>query len=745
LRGYEVGIASDFGYTAINAAFVLDLLADDESARFAPGSLASDPCDRAPAAKKIRREIVDQLPKLVIANPWLQKEWWFHVTVAEAYFGLEEYENAEPSLKAAAALPDIPDWEYETTVRQLATLARLLMRRADKEKPMDGSPAWKALESFLGEHAAGVRSAFYGKVGLALSGGGFRASLFHIGVLAKLAEFDVLRHVEVLSCVSGGSIVGAHYYLKVRKAMAANGKLKREDYIKIVSELEREFLAGVQMNIRTRVAGSLIANLKMALLSDYSRSERAGELYEQHLYSRADQSDGGFLLNNLFITPADERDKKKPFRPKYDNWRREAKVPVLELNATTLNTGHNWQFTASWMGEPPAETGGDIDANYRLRRMYYSEAPPDYREIRLGAAVAASACVPGIFDPLSFPELYPDRIVRLVDGGVQDNQGTSALLEQGCNVLLVSDASGQMGEEDEPANDFIGVPLRSNSILQARVRLAQFDEIESRRRSSLLKGVMFLHLKKDLDSHSVDWTNCEDPTGESTNSRAELTSYGVRKEIQRLLASIRTDLDSFNDTEASALMVSGYLMTEHEFPKSFPGFAEPKPIEPPWRFLKLKELMQRRGGNEDRYNELKSLLKVAKLGPFKIWKLIPILNVLGVVLIAAAVAGISYLLYSWRNESIITYGALGLFLLSMFGGFVAAKLLGPQVAKLLSKIGTPKRIEATAWRIVILGAAAVGLFFLAWIHIIIFDWLYLRRGRLERVTGEAVAPMKPTQ
>ena len=58
-----------------------------------------------------------------------------------------------------------------------------------------------------------------GKVGLALSGGGYRASLFHIGVLARLAECNVLRRVEVLSCVSGGSIVGAYYYLKLRQLL----------------------------------------------------------------------------------------------------------------------------------------------------------------------------------------------------------------------------------------------------------------------------------------------------------------------------------------------------------------------------------------------------------------------------------------------------------------------------------------------------------------------------------------------
>ena len=52
------------------------------------------------------------------------------------------------------------------------------------------------------------------KTGLALSGGGLRASLFHIGVLGRLAELDLLRQVDVISTVSGGSIIGAYYYLR---------------------------------------------------------------------------------------------------------------------------------------------------------------------------------------------------------------------------------------------------------------------------------------------------------------------------------------------------------------------------------------------------------------------------------------------------------------------------------------------------------------------------------------------------
>jgi NTE family protein len=48
-------------------------------------------------------------------------------------------------------------------------------------------------------------------VGLALSGGGFRAAAFHLGCLRGLRDLGVLDAVEVISSVSGGSLVAALY------------------------------------------------------------------------------------------------------------------------------------------------------------------------------------------------------------------------------------------------------------------------------------------------------------------------------------------------------------------------------------------------------------------------------------------------------------------------------------------------------------------------------------------------------
>ena len=48
------------------------------------------------------------------------------------------------------------------------------------------------------------------RIGLALSGGGFRATAFHLGVFRKLREMGILWKLDLLSCVSGGSIAGAY-------------------------------------------------------------------------------------------------------------------------------------------------------------------------------------------------------------------------------------------------------------------------------------------------------------------------------------------------------------------------------------------------------------------------------------------------------------------------------------------------------------------------------------------------------
>ncbi|KJU84536.1 patatin [Candidatus Magnetobacterium bavaricum] len=428
------------------------------------------------------------------------------------------------------------------------------------------------------------------KIGLALSGGGFRASFFHIGMLAKLAECDVLRHVEAISCVSGGSIIGTHYYLELRNLLQtkADNDITRQNYIDIVKRLEVDFLKAVQKNLLKLLFSNVVDNLEM-LNPKYSRTQRMGELFEEIIYSKVND-DKKRCINDLKVQPYDLNNGDSS--PSKHNGQHKAKVPIFIINTTCLNTGHNFQFTATEIGEPPAGINRYVDATYTLKKAPYKQ---DYR---LGYAVAASACVPVAFEPITIDGLYQhdkkDITVRLVDGGVSDNQGTSALLERDengnvlCNVLLVSDASGQMNVKDKPGKHIKSALSRSYSIFQARLRIAQFRELEALKESGTLKGLLFLHLKKGLETQSIECISTATVTNHTVET-GPLTSYGINKKYQECLSNIRTDLDSFSDTEARALMTSGYLMTETMLPKEVKEFSNCHPKREDWIFLKDME------------------------------------------------------------------------------------------------------------------------------------------------------------
>jgi predicted acylesterase/phospholipase RssA len=565
---------------------------------------------------------------------------------------------------------------------------------------------------------------FAGKLGLALSGGGFRASLFHIGVLAGLAERDMLRHVEVLSCVSGGSILGAYYYLEVRRLLQEkpDGDITRQDYIDLVERLARDFLAGVQQNIRTRVGANLWNNVRMTFQPGYNPTNRLGELYEEQLYARI-PDDKERVLRKLIVKPKGD----ETCIPKYDNWRRMNKVPILVLNATSVNTGHNWQFTSTWMGEPPAPIDSKIDGNYRLRRIYLeTEAPPAHRDIRIGQAVAASSCVPGLFTPLELRGLFKGLTVRLVDGGVHDNQGVFGLLDQNCNVMIISDASGQMSTIDRPPDDPLGVLLRTTSLLQARIRTASHREIESRRNTGRLKGLLFLHLKKDLEVEDRDWIGCNNPKqlneAELRNARSALTTFGVLKGLQRLIAAIRTDLDSFTEIEAYSLMTVGCNMVRSSFDHAIRGFSI-NAAQHDWRFLRIGPNL--RGASEDNINWLSRLLAVASLTGFKIWRLAPALRIASVIAGIVVFGGLLWMLARGFDQPLFTPSGLAAAFALGSLGFAATRLGLQAIVKLVDYRKTLHQIGLGAV-LCVFGSIP------ARIHLKFFHPWFLKEGTLRK-------------
>jgi NTE family protein len=457
------------------------------------------------------------------------------------------------------------------------------------------------------------------KLGLALSGGGFRAAFFHVGLLARMAELGVLRRVEVLSCVSGGSIVGALYYLHVRDLLQT--KPEREvtdaDYVRIVDHVERSLVAGVQTNVRARAFGSLRHNFRMAKRS-YSRSERMGELYDETFYRPAwnrpifgppptPPLKGMVEMRNLRIEPPDAPPDFNPMRTR----RPHAPVPVLVVNATTLNTGHNWRFEVSGMGEPDrAEVGipeqiaeidpredarREIDRNNRLRWTRYELLPRNKRNIELGIAVAASSCVPSLFHPLPIVDLFrrgngnPIN-VELVDGGVHDNQGIEGLIEFKCDMMIVSDASGYMPDQEGPRTRIPAVLGRTISIYGDRVREEQLmtarldDDERPFALAHLRKGITGVALAPlDANGEPLEPERGE-PPDDFMGER-----FNVHRDVQDALSRVRTDLDAFSEIEAYSLMLDGYRMAEPNLTTlPLDKLGRPGPTHD-WRFLAVGE------------------------------------------------------------------------------------------------------------------------------------------------------------
>jgi hypothetical protein len=303
--------------------------------------------------------------------------------------------------------------------------------------------------------------------------------------------------------------------------------------------------------------------------------------------------------------------------------------------------------------------------------------------------------------------------VKLVDGGVHDNQGTASLVEQACSVMLVSDASGQMGTQDDPGGSLTSVPLRSSSILMARVRGAQYDDLVARLRASVLRGLVFVHMKHELPLRVVDWTDTDDPT---KLPKLEPTSYELSRTVQKLLSGVRTDLDAFHEAESFALMTSGYKITGAEFERSLGDFPTSR-VDVDWPFLAVEPLM--RPNVADR-KQLDDVLKVSGERFFKLLRLSRFARAGALAAIAIALLAVAYAIWNWRDQTLLTVGVLG-----------ALVLVYAALSFVTKKLGKLRFRETIARAGVELALAVLAPIFFG-LHLLVTNPRYLARGRVTR-------------
>ena len=394
------------------------------------------------------------------------------------------------------------------------------------------------------------------------------------------------------------------------------------------------------------------------------------------------------------------------------------------------------------MGEPAGPINSEIDRNLRLRQVKFDEAPERYRNFSIGKAVIASACEPGLLEPITLNELYPKMTVRLIDGSISEPLAITPLLNHGCSFLVVSDASGHTDTQECPDIDAITVATRSDRISTSHLRKAQYEFLSVRQQSSMLQELVFVHLKKDLEGGSLSPIGAQDflnDTGSADRS-VQLTSYGIRKEVQELLAKVRPKLDAFSDTEAYALMTSGYLIAESEF-NSVSGSTHQAKDRPDWCFLAIEEQMKRIGDSD-----ILQLLSVAHNRIARVWKLSNRLQHITVASLSVVVLLTIYLfpiarkfLSELDTDSLLITILVLIYLTTLFLLLTVFVAVLPLVL-LVAILKMTRRDKSLAQILRSLGTFVFG-WIISWIQILLFDKWYMSLGSIkDRPRPETAEP-----
>lgn len=258
------------------------------------------------------------------------------------------------------------------------------------------------------------------RLGLALSGGGFRAAAFHLGVFRQLQARGLLFKIDLLSCVSGGSIAGAFLASKWGSPT-------------VLDELD-EYL-----RTKSIAVGSVIGGI---LDPFEGRLDKLAKTYDRDLFA-------GQTMSAL------------------------AGGPRIYVNATNLATGNMFFFVAG--GGKPAEMGehelGVAPADhYPIAKAVAASSafPPVFPPLRL--------------EPADYPPAEKVAYVTLTDGGIYDNMGVNPLLRErnALDYLIISDGGKPFAITIEPTTSGAIVLKEGLDIMMEQIRGLQFDRIEHR-------------------------------------------------------------------------------------------------------------------------------------------------------------------------------------------------------------------------------------------------------------------------
>lgn len=313
-------------------------------------------------------------------------------------------------------------------------------------------------------------------IGLALSGGGSRAIAFHLGCLRALNDVGILDRVGVLSTISGGSVIGAHFAYSPNKTFA-------EFDLDICRLLRRGFHRSIALEL-AKPANMIHCGANMAATTLCSLLSRVNETVptpcrypsRTDMFHRVLQRD---VFSGLRMS--------SPRRGNIDT----------VIGACELRKGLAFRFSNTKSGDwrHGAMVNGDVE---------------------VGFAVAASAAYP-VFLP-AFDRIWrfrkdgmeSDHRILLTDGGVYDNLGLQ-VLEPGrdsrvslhtfpCEYLIVCNAGqGQEAGIGLPVG-FLARVARAFEVVHRRVQDSTMRRLHQMKQARLIKGFVLPYLGQQDDS-----------------------------------------------------------------------------------------------------------------------------------------------------------------------------------------------------------------------------------------------------
>ncbi|HEU4471951.1 MAG TPA: patatin-like phospholipase family protein [Flavisolibacter sp.] len=322
-------------------------------------------------------------------------------------------------------------------------------------------------------------------LGVSLSGGGYRASAFHLGTLRALHKLGILERIDVLSTISGGSITGAAYCLHKGNYMA----------------FEKEMIEKISTK---NVIGHVLASrffLQLALFTLVFLGTGIYLLFTAYAWAFLPLLGLWLFLLLRFqfrIFPAGRaiEEAYDKFYFKGATLNDLCRQPVLAIGSSNLQTGRPFSFSWRKMSD---STYASFDPPIRFRQ----------RDFPVARAVTASSCVPFAFTPVSIDEIFFENKAdfrridpKLIDGGVYDNQGIQKLTQQGssyeCRIIITSDAGGRLSFDGRYGNT-LSLLIRTVDLFMNRIKAFQMVENIYQNVGSVNKEIAYLSLGWDLE------------------------------------------------------------------------------------------------------------------------------------------------------------------------------------------------------------------------------------------------------